>query len=373
MTGSRPLHVHVMIDSLRLGGAETLVTDFAIGARAAGLRVTAAYLHERGAAADRLREAGVEAVHVPVRGMLRAGDHRAVREHLRAVRPDVLHTHLGYSDLLGGVAARTLGIPSVSTLHMTLWSGTPREWSRFRLTALARRRCAAQIIAVSEAARQSYLATGWDRPEHVVTIHNGIADAARPGAGVAVRRELGIAADALVLGMVGVLRGWKGHEEAAAAVELLAERFPQLLLLIVGDGPKRADIERATRGLGDRVAFAGYRDDVIDVLDAVDVLVHPSALDAFPTALLEAMAAGVPAVATAVGGIPEAIADGETGILVPAPATAAGVADAVEPLLADAGLRRRMGARGRARFEREFRTDRWIERLLAVYESARRS
>lgn len=373
MTQSLPLHVHVLIDSLRLGGAETLVADFAMGAQAAGLRVTAAYLHEGGPARDRLREAGVEAIHVPVHGMLRPADHRAVRQHLDAVRPDVLHTHLGYSDLVGGLAARALGIATVSTLHMTLWSGTARERTRLRLTALARRRCAARIIAVSEAARQSYLDTGWDQAQHVVTIHNGIVDAANPGAGVAIRRQLGIDADALVIGMVGVLRGWKGHEEAAAATQLLAPRFPQLRLLIVGDGPKRTEMERATRGLGDRVMFAGYRKDVVDVLDAVDILVHPSSLDAFPTAILEAMAASVPAVATAVGGIAEAVQDGETGVLIPAPATAANVRAAVEPLLAEPRLRRRMAARGRERFENEFRVDRWIDRLLTVYESALRS
>ena len=114
--------------------------------------------------------------------------------------------------------------------------------------------------------------------------------------------------------------------------------------------------------------FAGYRTDVAAVLDAADVLVHPSRDDAFPTALLEAMAAGVPSVATAVGGIPEAVAEGETGFLIPAPPRAEDLADALEPLLADEGLRARMGAAARARFEAEFTVGRWLERLIALYE-----
>lgn len=372
MTSERSLHVHVLIDSLRLGGAETLVTEFTIGARAAGLEITVAYLHEGGPGVERLREIGVRPQHVPVRSFLQRSDRILVREHLRAVAPDLLHTHLGYADVLGGIGARAAGIPSVSTLHATDWEGTLRLRARFRVAALARRRCATRIIAVSDAARRSYLDTGWDRPEHVVTVHNGIVDAASPGAGAVVRREIGIAPDELVLGMVSVLRGWKGHEAAAAAVQRLTARFPRLRLLIIGDGPKRAELEQALAGLGDRALFAGYRDDVIDVLDAVDVLVHPSSIDAFPTALLEAMAAGVPTVATAVGGIPEAVIDGETGILIAAPATPQDLVAALEPLLCDPQLRLRMGARGRQRFEREFRVDRWIERLLPIYESALR-
>ncbi|MDP8909512.1 MAG: glycosyltransferase family 4 protein, partial [Chloroflexota bacterium] len=339
MTAKRALHVHLLIDSLGLGGAEALVADFVIGAQQAGVEVSVGHLHPAGEAAERLRETGIEPVRVPVHSLLGSSDRRAVREHLAAVRPHLLHTHLGYSDLLGGLAARALGIGSVSTLHLAHWGGTPRERVKFHLAATTRRRCAARVIAVSEAARRSYLAAGWDREERVVAVHNGIVDAARPGSGGRIRRELGIGSYELVLGMVGVLRGWKGHEAAAGAVERLAQRFPGVRLLVVGDGPKRNEIELATRGLGDRVLFVGYRDDVLEVLDAVDVLVHPSTYDAFPTVLLEAMAARVPVVATAVGGIPEAVVDGETGVLISGAATPHAVENALEPLLADRDLR----------------------------------
>jgi glycosyltransferase involved in cell wall biosynthesis len=116
------------------------------------------------------------------------------------------------------------------------------------------------------------------------------------------------------------------------------------------------------------VTLAGHREDVMEVLDASDLLLHPSRIDAFPGALLEAMAAGVPVVATAVGGIPDIIENGVSGILVPAPATPATLRDAVAPLLADAGLREVLGRRGRQRFELEFSVERWVERLRALYE-----
>jgi glycosyltransferase involved in cell wall biosynthesis len=362
--------LHVLIDSLDLGGAEGLIADFAVGAREAGVELSVAYLGGDGAAAARLREVGIEPVEVPVASLLGRAGRRAVREHVAEANPDLLHTHLTHADVLGGLAARSLGIPAVSTLHVAWWGGDPRERLRFRIAAGVRRRCAARVIAVSRAARDAYLAKRWDRPEHVVTVHNGITDGSRPGAGTSVRRELDIPPSDLVLGMVSVLRGWKGHEIAAGALERLVGRFPDLRLLIVGDGPRRNEIEAQTAALGDRVTFAGYRSDVTAVLDAVDVLVHPSTYDAFPTTLLEAMAAGVPAIATRVGGIPEAVVDGETGRLIEAPPTIEALVAALTPMLEDAALRRRMGAQARRRYESQFSVGRWLERLLPVYEQA---
>ena len=148
------------------------------------------------------------------------------------------------------------------------------------------------------------------------------------------------------------------------------ERFPRLRLLIVGDGPLRAEVERRAASLGGVAVVAGHRDDVMAVLDGVDVLLHPSLVDAFPTALLEAMAAAVPVVATSVGGIPEIVEDGSTGTLIEAPPRPEAVAGALLPLLADAGRRTELGRRGRERFEREFSAQRWAERLRGVYETA---
>jgi glycosyltransferase involved in cell wall biosynthesis len=364
------LRLHVLIDSLGLGGAESLMADFAVGAQRAGIELTVGFLGRRGRAADRLRDVGVEPIEVPIRSMLGRADRRAVREHVAGLRPDLLHTQLTHADVLGGLAARSLRIPAVSTLHVAWWGGDLRGQIRFRVAAAARRRLATRVIAVSEAARGVYLDKGWDRAERVVAVHNGIVDGARPGVGERIRRELGIDRRDLVLGMVSVLRGEKGHEIAAGAVERLSERFDRLRLLVVGDGPKRAEIEAGLRYLGDRVIFTGYRDDVTELLDAVDVLVHPSTYDAFPTALLEAMAAGVPTVASAVGGIPEAIVERETGYLIGMPPRADALVSALEPLLADTALRRRLGERARARFESEFSADRWLERMVPVYDAA---
>lgn len=310
---------------------------------------------------------------MPIESLLRRRDRRVVRDHLASVGPDLLHTHLGYADLLGGLAARSLGVPSLSTVHVMDWGGSQRARAKDRLMFFARRHCAARVIAVSEAARRRYLQTGWDRPEHVVTVHNGIRVESEPRSGLGLRRELGIGDGDIVAAMVTVLRSGKGHEIAALAVRALREEYPNLKLLVLGDGPQRAEIERELAVAGDAVVMAGFRDDVLDVLDGVDLLVHPSRLDAFPTALLEALASRTPVIATAIGGIPEIVTDGETGLLLAPPPTVEGLTDALRRLLESPDLRKRMGDRGREAFNANFTAERWIERLLPVYESALRS
>lgn len=376
MASTDPLHVHALVDSLAGGGAELLLAELGAVAEAAGIELSVGYLQERDGnpAAERLRAVGIEPTLVGIPGHLYPSAFRRVHRHLAAVRPRVLHTHLGNADLLGGLAARSLRIPAVSTIHAIMGgqgSGTAAgglEYVKARLMALARRRCDARVIAVSDAARRSYVETGWDRPERVVTIHNGIAIAPRPGAGKAVRAELGLGSDEFVVATLSAMRPEKAHDVTLAAVERLVDRYPSLRLLVVGDGPGRDALERAAAPLGDRVVLAGYRPDVMQTLDAADVVVNPSRSDAFPSALLEAMAAGVPVVASAVGGIPEIVDDGVTGLLIDAPPRAEALADAIARLAEDAELRSRLGAAGQDRFERRFAAAHWAERLRELYE-----
>ena len=349
-----------------------LLGDFAAAAQGAGVELSVGQLQDRDGspAAARLRERGIEPALVRIQSLLRPRDLRQVRRHLAAVAPDVLHTQLGYADYLGGLAARSLGLPAVSTLHTAIWGDTTRDRVKTRLMAFARRHCAARVITVSDSLRAWYLEGGWDRPEHVITVRNGIAAVPRPGAGRAIRASLGLLEDDLVLAMNTVLRPGKGHDVAAAAVARLRDRFPGLRLLVLGDGPAWHDVERAMAPLGRAAVMTGHRDDVMAVLDAVDVLVHPSSVDAFPAALLEAMAAGVPIAATAVGGIPEIVQDGREAALIEPLPTAERLAAALAPLLDEPERRRHLAARARDRFEREFTADRWAGRLVPVYEAA---
>jgi glycosyltransferase involved in cell wall biosynthesis len=377
MTTNGRIRVHALIDNLGCGGAELLLAEFAEPARSEGIDLTVGYL--MGSLGDeavrRLRHVGIEPELVPTSSMVGAQDLHRVRRHLSHAAPDVVHTHLGASDFLGAVAARSIGLPVVSTLHQAEWSaGSRRVSARLRLTALARRRCAGRIIAVSESARRAYLATGWDIPERVTVVHNGVADRPNPGGGRAVRRELGIAPDAPVVGMVSTLRPEKCHEVAFASIVAVRSRFPDVRLLVAGDGPTRPRLDALAHEVGDEtVIMAGHRDDAMAVMDAADVLLHPSRIEAFPTVLLEAMAASVPIVAPAVGGIPEIMRDGEGGILLDPPPDPARVACALERLLGDPEVRRRMGAAGRRRFEGTFTLEPWTKGTRAVYDSVLRA
>jgi glycosyltransferase involved in cell wall biosynthesis len=365
---ARSIRIHVLIDTLGVGGAEVLLADFAAAAPLAGVELTVGYLKDVGAghAADRLRAVGVEPRCVAIPPRLGLEAFRRVRRHLAQVRPELVHTHLGSADLLGGPAARSLGLPSVATIHSHAPPSTGRDRAKARMMTAARSASAARVIAVSESARTAYLAAG-AAPERVVVVHNGIVGRAEPGAGARVRSELGLGEHDLIAAMVSSLRPEKGHDVALDTVPALLDRFPSLRLVVAGDGPLRPSLERAAAPLGDRVVLTGYRPDVMAVLDAADVLVQPSRADAFPTAILEAMAASVPVVATHVGGIGELVRDGVTGTLVAGPPAPAAFAAALAPVLEDRTLRQRLGSVGRARFEQEFTAARWVQRLREVY------
>jgi glycosyltransferase involved in cell wall biosynthesis len=369
-----PLRVHTLIDSLNWGGAESLLADLAASAPQCGIELSVGYLQERNGSpsAARLREAGVEPQLVGVRRLLDVESLRRVREQLARVRPDVVHTHLGASDFFGALAVRRLGLPMVSTIHLMggVNPGTQfRDRVKERLMARARRHGSARVIAVSEASRAACLARGWDRPDHVVTVHNGIVPPRPRVDGAAMRAQLGLAPDALVVTMVTVLRPGKGHEAVAEAVARLLPDYPRLRLLVAGSGPSEAHVRELMAPLGEAAVLLGHRTDVVELLGASDVLLHPTHMDAFPTALLEAGAMRLPVLATAVGGIPEIVVDGETGVLLPAPPQGPAVAAALAPLLADAALRARLGAAARARFEQAFTAERWAQRLRALYEA----
>lgn len=362
---SGQLHVLALIDHFALGGAQAVLARFAAESHRINVRLSIACLEELdGNPLDEsLLEIGLAPVVLGVTGRARLGALRTVRRHVAQVRPQILHTHLGTSDLLGGLAARSLGVPVVSTIHTTQWE------RRGELRRMLLRFIAARVIAVSESARQEYLRYGWARADQVVTIHNGIDAQPEPGAGREVRRELGLTPAEVVVAMISSIRPEKAHDVAIEAVRRLRPRYPMLRLLIVGDGQQSEELLRPAAELGDGVILAGRRVDVMRVLDAVDICLHPSRADAFPTTILEAMAAGVPILATAVGGIPEMVTHGSTGFLVPAPPDPAHVADGLSRLLENKQLRNSLSRAAQLEYRQRFTSEPWLRRTRAVYEA----
>lgn len=359
------VHVLALIDHFVLGGAETLLSRFAVAAPRAGIRLSLACLQELDGnpAAAPLFELGIPPVNLNLVGRPGPKTIKVIREHILRTGAHIVHTHLGTSDLLGCIAARSLGVPAVSTIHTTLWT------SRDRVYRGIVKQCASRVIAVSESARQEYLRRGWGREGQVVTIHNGIDVSPEPGAGIEVRRELGLGADDLVVVMVSALRPEKAHDVAIQSIRILRPRFPNLRLLIAGQGQLREQILNSSNELGGAVVLAGLRPDVMRIFDAADICLHPSRREALPTTIIEAMAASVPAVATDVGGVSEIITDQENGVLVPAPPEPETIADALRALVEDPERRRAFGVAGRQTYEARFTADPWIRSTRAVYDA----
>ncbi|CAB3931086.1 glycosyltransferase family 4 protein [Achromobacter insolitus] len=287
----------------------------------------------------RLREAGFTVHLVSMDGPLNFVRCVALlRRLLRSRRFDVVNTHSRRDTVLGAIAARLAGTPLiVRTRHLA----KPIN-SLYAYTWLAHR-----VIAVSRYVRGQLL-DGGARAEAIATIHSPVV-LPQVSSGVCVRRELGLPDDALVIGCVAVMRADKGHRDLIDAFHRIAATFPNAHLVLVGEGQPLAgqlQAQAQALGLAPRVHFTGRRDDIGNVLMAFDVFALPTLREALGTVFIEAAAMGLPVVGTNVGGVPETMQAGVTGLLVP-PADPEALAGALEGLLADPALRRRMGEAGR--------------------------
>jgi glycosyltransferase involved in cell wall biosynthesis len=285
----------------------------------------------------------------------------ALRRHLRAHEAAIVHTHSSVDAWVGGLAARSLGVPIVRSRHVTI----PIPRRRALVYRLADR-----VITSGEAVAAIVRGAGVPA-DRVVAIGPGL-DTARfhPNvSGAGVRAELGLRGPAV--GLVANIRGSKGHAyflEAARAV--LVER-PDARFLIVGDGIGFDDVQRRVKemGLEPRVVMTGFRRDVPEIMAALDVLVLPSVKsEAMSQVIPQALAVGTPVVGTTVGGTPELVLDGETGRLVP-PANAAALAAAVLDLLRDPERARALARRGQALVLAQHSMDAAMARTLAVYDA----
>jgi len=329
---------------------------------------------EAGVLVGRLQGLGVPAFRVPLAARLVSpGALAALVALLRREQPAVVQSHGARSNVYTKLAARLAGVPRViATVHNSLFDYDVGAL-RTRLYVAAERLTsplAHRVVAVSRAVAGDLVARYRLPAAKVVTIQNGIdADAVAPRRSRAeVVAALGLEPDAVLVGMAARMTRQKGHDVLLEALRLLAPRAPRLRCVLVGDGPLEPDVRRraAALGIGDRCVFTGARDDVPDLLAALDVVALASRSEGLPFVLLEAMAVGRPVVATAVGGNAEAVEDGVTGLLVP-PEDPPALAAALARLLERPDEARAMGVRGGRRVREHFGLGRMIGGLEALY------
>ncbi len=286
---------------------------------------------------------------------------------LRRERFDVVHLHLTYATILGSLAAAIAGTPAVASIHNT----RAGRWGRLELFALRHRvPCA---IAVGQQVADVYGPLLPGTP--LKTIPNAVVPPTPrcPAERAAIRERLGMAeADVLALA-VGRLVPQKGYPDLIAAMDLVRQKAPAVRLVIAGDGELRGALETqvAHLGLGRHVRLLGTRRDVAELMAAADVFVNSSHWEGLPVAILEAMAAGLPVVATAVGDAARMI-DESTGIIVPA-ADPAGLAAALCRLAEDRDRRTDLGRHAREYVAAHHDPKAWVEQLRSVYRQVARA
>ena len=355
---------------LGLGGAERLLTLMAAKINGKGFEVDVAYLLPwKHAFVGDLQAAGVRTVCLDARRTLELGWPRRLHALLRERDYELVHTHSPVP-----AAAARLFVRDEVLVHTEHNVWDRYRWPTYAINAVTYGRNAA-VLAVSDGVADSIVRPRWARlgamPELETLLHGVEPDLAPrgPAARQAARRMLDLDADTLVLGNVANLTPKKDHRSLLIAVERLRARFPDLVALLIGTGPLEGELrtEVAKRGLGDHVRLLGARDDVPELLPALDVFVLSSRYEGLPISMLEAMAAEVACVVTRVGGIPEAVADGVHARLVP-PGEPDELAAALGEVLADPRLCARLAAAGRERVVASFSIDRAVDRTRRLYD-----
>ena len=345
----------------RGGQNQVLVT--VLGLRALGHR-TALVAHPSGELRRRAEE-GLDFFPLAPRTELDLSSAWKLSRILKQLRPDVVHAHDPH-----GVAMAALAL-SMSTLpEQPRLIASRRVDFHLRNTSLSRwkYRQVDCFVCASDAIRTMLFGDGVPR-EKAVTVHEGIDLARVKAAPVAeLHKELWLPHDAPLVGNVAALVPHKGQRYLIDAATRLLPAQPDTRVVIAGEGELHQALAHQIKHhhLEKHVILAGFRPDILSVHKAFDVFVMSSVTEGLGTSLLDAMACARPVVATNVGGIPEVVADGETGFLVP-PRDAAALATAIVRLLDDRSLRDRMGAAGLARVQSRFTAEHMVNNTLAVY------
>jgi glycosyltransferase involved in cell wall biosynthesis len=357
--------VYVITKASPIGGAQIHVRDLATALADRGHAPTV-ITGGSGTFIDDLREREIPVIvlrHLtaPIRPLTDLRALKEIRSVLARLRPDLIAAHSSKAGFLARLAARSLRVPVVFTVHGWAFTpGVPRvQAALYRQVERLVGPLASRIITVSEYDRQLGLAARVAPAHRLVTVHNGMPD-------VPAELRADPARSPARLVMVARYGAQKDHPTLLRALAGL--RHHRWALDLIGDGPlmEQTTSLAAELGLKDRVSFLGQRNDVDRILAESQISLLITNWEGFPLSILEAMRAGLPVVASSVGGVAESVKDGENGYLIPR-GDVAHLRDRIERLLIDPGLRVRLGAEGRERFVRDFTLGASVERTLDVY------
>lgn len=362
----RGLRFAHLIESDGPGGAERMVASLATELQAAGAaNVVIAPDGGEGWLAKELDGSGVRMELFRLERPVSPAFARWLSGALRRHGVALAHSHEFTMGVYGAWAARRAGVPHVVTMHGSRYYAG--RWRR-RIALRVAVGWAGATVAVSQTLARQLSGDLWVRPRRIATIPNGARLA--PAAGASLRDELRLSNGDQLAVAVGNLYAVKGHQHLVDALALLASGFPRLHVAIAGRGELERPLRERARAahVGDRVHLLGLRADVGTVLAGADVFVQPSLAEGLPLALIEAMLAARPIVATAVGEVPTALSEGRAGTLVP-PGDPQALANALAALLSNPGKAQRLGAAAAQRAAQQYTLARMVERYAALYAS----
>ena len=369
--GGAPLTVAHVVTPAAFGGLESALLLLAAGQARAGLDVHVLPTLLRPAASEpwvaRLREAGVRVTPILGRARDYVKETRRLAALCRELRPAVVHTHGHRSDILGWLAARATGTPTVTTLHGFVggdWKMRAYEWIQRRAV-----RHFDAVVAVSASMADALRARGL-RPDRLHVVPNAFSVVDPPLPRADARQALGITGDDFRLGWIGRLSHEKGVDVALSA--LADPRLAGVRLSVVGDGAERGAARALAERLGvaGRVSWHGSLPSAARFIRAFDGLVLSSRTEGTPIVLFEAMSAEVPIVATRVGGVPDMLGDAEAWLVSPERPDELAAAAASLRARPDQAADRARAAR--ARLDRDYALAPWVARYLSIYRSVAR-
>jgi len=370
ISGHQPLiNVLHIIGTLEIGGAENQLVTLAPVLGSGHYSTHVCCLYHEGVQANTLRAKGIHVVSLNMRMRYWPIAIYKLFRLIKRLKPGVVHTHLYEAGIWGRIVAKIAGVSVIITTEhgMTLW----KKRHHLIIEGFVNR-FTDRMIAVSEDIRQRRIRDEGVSPDKIIMIPNAV-DIVRFGVTDSrerVRRELGLETSALVIGTVARLVTAKRLDNLLEAAQMVCKAFPQARFLIIGDGPLRDELEHQAVNLGlapQHVLFLGSRQDIPELLSAMDIFALSSEREGLPVSLLEAMAASRPVVITRVGGIPQVIQDRHNGLLV-SPHDPKAIAGAILALAEDSTLCGSIAREGYRTVEAQYSINVVGQQIVALYD-----